>query len=173
MCKIRLVKVSDEAAGHKGFDERGCYGSECADACCHMGADVDRETYDLIMGCRESIEKKTGHNLDLCFEKNWSGEKDFLGHDSISTTVIDGTCGLHLPGGRGCALFLMYLNEGMPHRISPSTCRLYPLTWQDGELRLMKNIEPTCNCLDSENCGKRTLMETQKEAIDDIFTGLE
>ena len=171
MCGIKLVKVDEAAACHKGFDWRGCYGSPCADACCRNGADVDRESYQLMMNCRVVIEEKLGRNLEDCFEKQWSGQDDFLGGDSIATTVIDGTCSLHLAGGRGCVLFPLAQN-GSPRRIIPSTCRLYPLTWQNGVLKVVDVIESTCNCVDPENEGGKTLMETQSEAIADIFSDL-
>jgi len=170
MGKIDIVIVSDAVFSHKGFDERGCYGSQCNDACCRMGADVDRESYDLIMQHREAIQQRLGRNLDACFEKEWSGQPDFLGNDSIATIILNGFCALHLSGGRGCVLFQFVTEAHLPKRMVPSTCRLYPVTWNNGTVELFKGIENTCNCLDPGNGATRKLWDTQKEAIEDIFS---
>ena len=169
MDRIDIWKVSDDVLYHKGFDQRGCYGSLCSDSCCRRGADVDRETFGLIMQHRQVIQARLGRDLEDCFEKEWMGQDDFLGKDCIATTVIDGTCALHRRDGKGCVLFQVLSETQAPRRIVPSTCRLYPLTWNNGVIELFKGIEPTCNCLDTANGGTRKLMETQKDAIDDIF----
>lgn len=169
MNKIVITKIADEILSHKGFDQRGCYGCMCNDTCCASGADVDRETYDMIMAHRQAIEQVLQISLDVCFEKEWLGQTDFLGENAISTTIRNGICALHLPNGRGCALFYLAMRDNLPRRLIPSTCRLYPLTWQNGELALFNGIAPSCNCLDTENCGVKTLWETQQEAIEDIL----
>ena len=87
----------------------------------------------------------------------------------MSTTVINGTCSLHHPDGKGCVLFQVMVEARAPRRLVPSTCRLYPLTWNNGIIELFKGIEPNCNCLAADNCGTRQLLETQREAIEDIF----
>lgn len=170
MGKIGVIKVSDEVLNHKGFDEGGCYGSRCEDACCRKGADVDKDSYDLIMQYREPIQQRLGRDLDACFEKEWSNQTDFLGNNSISSTIINGSCALHLSHGRGCVLFQMVLQENCPVRIIPSICRLYPVTWNNGTIELIKGIEKTCNCLTSGDCNTRKLWDTQHAAIEDIFS---
>lgn len=169
MDKIDIWKVAEDVWQHKGFDRRGCFGSPCSDSCCRRGADVDRETYGLILQHRGAIEARLGRKIDDCFEKDWMGQDDFLGRDCIATTVIDGTCALHRRGAKGCALFQVLIETRAPARLVPSTCRLYPLTWNNGVIELFKGIEPTCNCLDPANGGACNLMETQRAAIEDIF----
>jgi len=170
MTTIELFKVSEEIYFQKGFDEIGCYGSSCQDACCRFGSDVDKESYELICQNRDLIEKKLGFSLEECFTKEWSNQADFLGGNSISTTVINGSCAFHVSASRGCVLFQLVMQENYPKRMIPSTCRLYPLTWDHGIMRVVDSVEKCCNCLDPFNKSIRALWETQKEAIEDIFT---
>lgn len=169
MEKIEIVGVAENIFTHRGFSEKGCYASVCADNCCRRGCDVDKETYELIMLHRDEIEKIRGLSIEQCFEKQWSGQADFLGRDSISSTVVGGTCAFHISSGKGCALWQMVFKYNCSRRIIPSTCRLYPLTWDKGLLRLVDDIEKECDCLNPCNCAALNLWETQKEAIEDIF----
>jgi hypothetical protein len=59
-------------------------------------------------------------------------------------------------------------------RIIPSICRLFPLTWDNKELKVYDEqqgcIIPTdCNCIESSNKTKDNIFETQKQEINDIF----
>ncbi|MBU0676198.1 MAG: hypothetical protein KJ950_16285 [Proteobacteria bacterium] len=169
MSKIDITRISDELRNHQGFDHRGCFGTACDDKCCQWGADVDREAYDLTITHRNRIGAMLGRKVEECFEPTWSGETDFLGQNSIATTIINGTCSFRNPTGRGCVLFYLAVKEDFPKRIVPSTCRLFPISWDKGEMILFKGILPTCNCLAPDNPGSRKVLETQQEAMEDIF----
>jgi len=169
MEKIEIVQVSERLFTQKGFKEKGCYSSICMDACCRQGCDVDKETYDLILEHREDIERMLGRSLEQCFVQEWSGEADFLGKNSIASTIINGTCPFHTIYGKGCVLWQMVLHDGCPRRMIPSTCRLYPVTWHNGVLDIVQNIEKDCSCLNQSDCGARNLWTSQLEAIEDIF----
>ncbi|MDW7774187.1 MAG: hypothetical protein SCH71_14980 [Desulfobulbaceae bacterium] len=167
MEKISIIKVSEKLFIHPGFRDKGCYSSGCRDACCRRGCDVDRESYDMIMEHRENIEGLLGRSIDRCFDREWSGQEDFLGHNSIASTIINGTCPFHTPSGKGCVLWQMVFRNNVPLRIVPSTCRLYPVTWNKGVLDIVDCIEKECSCLDPFN--SVTLWDSQKDAINDIF----
>ena len=130
---------------------------------------MDKETYELILLHKEEIEKRLGFGLENCFEREWSDQTDFIGRNSISTTVINGSCAFHVASGKGCVLWQMVFASNCSKRIIPSTCRLYPLTWDNGALHVVDTIEKECNCLAQANCSCTSLWETQQEAIADIF----
>lgn len=169
MDHIRIFRISDEVFRHKGFDERGCYGCSCNDSCCRYGCDVDKESFELILANRQIIEETVGIRLEDCFETEWSNDDDFLGKNSIRATKRGNYCAFHFQDGRGCVLFRLVFNEGLPKRIIPSICRLYPLSWDKGEIHMYAPIECTCNCVQSDNMGMKNIMETQKEQVRDIF----
>lgn len=167
--KIEIVHVSEKIYSHRGFSNKGCYNSSCMDNCCRQGCDVDKVSYDIIMAHKDDVEKMLGFDIEKCFEQEWSGQTDFLGRNSISSTIINGTCAFHLARGKGCVLWQKMLTDNCLWRMIPSTCRLYPLTWDNGTIKLINNIEQECNCLDPLNSGLMNLWETQRDAIEDIF----
>lgn len=168
--KIKIKKISKEIFSWKGFDRRGCYGHTCDDACCRDGCDVDKESYVLIWAHRRLIEKSTCIPLEECFEEDWSGDPEFLGGNSIESRVgRSGYCVFHLPGEKGCVLYRLADSKKAPRGIIPSICRLYPLTWGYGSLFITDDLKPTCNCLAGDNRSRRTIFQTQKREIDDIF----
>lgn len=169
MGKIEIDRVAAEVFTHRGFNEKGCYNSHCQDACCRQGCDVDKHSFDLMLFYREEIESMLGITLEECFETRWSGQTDFLGNNSIASTLRNGTCPFHLAFGKGCLLWQMVMRDNRPRRLIPSTCRLYPITWTNGVMGLVPSIEQHCSCLHSEHAGALSLWETQKEAIEDIF----
>lgn len=169
MEKIEIEQVAEEIFSHRGFGDLGCYSSVCMDNCCRLGCDVDRESYELIWAHKGELDTMLGYDLGLCFEGEWSGQEDFLGRNSIASTVINGTCAFHIRNGKGCVLWQKVLLANGPKRMIPSTCRLYPVTWNQGRMHLVECIEKECNCIDPQSSGPKNLWETQKEAIEDIF----
>jgi hypothetical protein len=171
MKKIKITRISDEVYSRKGFDESGCIGSPCADMCCAYGADVDKESYDLIRKHRDKIERISKVTFEDYFEKEWSGDRDFLGGNSIRSRVGTAGCIFRVSGQKGCVLFKLAAEEHVPRRIIPSICRLFPLTWNNETLEYYEkeNIPVTCTCRGRKNITERTLFETQQEAINDIF----
>ena len=171
MKKIKITRISGEVFSQRGFDEQGCIGSACQDMCCAYGADVDKESYDLIQEHRAKIERVSSSRFEDFFEQEWSGDKDFLGGNSIRSKVGTAGCIFRLPGQKGCILFKLAADEDLPRRIIPSICRLFPLTWNNETLEYYakEDIPATCSCLEKKNSTERTIFETQQEAIDDIF----
>jgi hypothetical protein len=170
MNKIKISTISRDVFYQKGFDDRGCYGCACQDTCCTHGCDVDRESYHLIFEYRELIEELVGVKLEDCFEENWSGDKEYLGGNSIrSKRGQSNFCIFNVHAGKGCILYHLVSEVKVPRRIIPSICRLYPLTWDNGGIGLEKDCEPTCNCLEKENHSQSNIFETQKHEIKDIF----
>ncbi|MBW3020992.1 hypothetical protein KY334_06885 [Candidatus Woesearchaeota archaeon] len=178
--KIKLTKVSQKCFTQKGFDERGCYGCDCKDSCCKYGADFDKEAYDLVIKNKNLIEPLVGLPIEKCFETKFSGDKEFLGGNSIRSIKGKNYCIFHNKEGKGCILYGLVLSKKLNRRAIPSICKLFPLTWENKKLiyyEELKNEEgfplckvpSDCNCLDPENKTKKSLFQTQKQDIDDIF----
>ncbi len=169
MDKIFISKISEEVHQLKGFDETGCYGCSCDDACCSYGADVDKLSYQLIIQYKDFIEPVIQEKIENCFEDSWLNDKEFLGEAAIRSKTKKGKCIFNLQEKKGCILFKLVFNDHFPPRLIPSICRLYPITWQHGQLEIYKLIEPQCNCLDIKNKSKSSIFMTQQKAIEDIF----
>lgn len=176
MEKIKITKILKNCYLQKGFGEGGCLGSSCDDACCRYGADFDKAAHDIVFNHRELVEEGTGIALEKCFEDEWSGEKDYLGGDSIRSLVgRSGYCVFHSPTGKGCVLYELAFEKGVNRRIVPSVCRLYPLSWGGEELSVYDegedgdDIEKNCVCLDPLLCSSKSIFTTQKKEIADIF----
>ncbi len=169
MDKIRITEIGGEVHKIKGFDHVGCHGSSCDDACCVHGADFDSESYELVMRFGNAIEEELEVSVADCFTGEWSGEKEFLGGDSTESEVgSSGYCVFHAVKGKGCVLYKLVTEKGLPRRLIPSICRLYPLTWAGGELLIAEDTYPRCNCLHGKGTEKN-LFETQRHEIEDIF----
>ena len=169
MHKIKISEISGDVFKQKGFDERGCYGFSCKGICCAHGADVDKETYDLIVQHKKLIEPVIQEKVENCFDDKWFSDSEYLGKDAVRSKVRNGKCIFTIPQESGCILFRLAFEQNLPHRLIPSICRLYPITWNYGRLEVYEEIEPSCNCLDIENAGALTIFETQKNVLEDIF----
>ena len=173
MDHIKIFRIAEEVFRHRGFDEMGCYGSSCHDSCCRYGCDVDKEAFDLITANRGGIEKEIGLRIEDCFEKEWTNDDDFLGDNSIRAIKRGDYCAFHFSDRKGCVLFHLVFKEGLPKRMVPSICRLYPLSWDKGEIHMYSHIESTCNCMQGNNKASKNIMETQQEQVRDIFEILD
>ena len=118
------------------------------------------------------IEKK----INNCFEETFSKDSEYLENNSIrSVKGENGFCVFHNKQGKGCVLYqLVQLGEISNRRIIPSICRLFPLTWNNGELKVYDEqenciIPNDCNCIEQENTTKKNILETQEPEIGDIF----
>ncbi len=177
MDKIKITEIDKRVYLQKGYDGRGCYNTKCEDKCCLGGCDVDKESYDLIFENRTLIESELGINLDKCFRQGWSGDKEFLGGDSIwseehptkSEECKFGLCIFHIPDRKCCVLYKLVNEKSLPRRLIPTICRLYPLNWDKGKLYVYEDIEPSCNCSQEQNKTKKNAFEIQKHEIDEIF----
>lgn len=173
--KIHISRISTRARQSRGFDESGCFGCACVDGCCRYGADFDLETVDLLLQHRSLIEARIGRTIEDCFETTHGTNPEFLGGGSWrSRTGQDGFCVFHKLRGKGCVLFELALHHGCPPRIVPTICRLFPLTWDRGEILFYDELPDgeiplVCNIRDPENRTSRLAVETQKLVIEDVF----
>ncbi len=169
MKKIRIVSIDDKVRAFRGIDSEGCFATRCDDECCKYGADVDKESYELILEYKELIEREIGVKIEECFYRKWLNDDHYLGGNAKQTRVgKNGFCMLHMPQGKGCVLYKLVREKNLPRRIIPSICRLYPLTWKDNTLCISEDIYPTCNCMRKDGFSK-SILQTQMDEVEDIF----
>ncbi|MFH1772886.1 MAG: hypothetical protein ABH818_00810 [Patescibacteria group bacterium] len=177
MDKIPIKKIFKNVYQQKGFPSGPfdvCLICRCGEtkkggACCEKGVYVDKESYDLIIKHKKKLEEKIGIKIKECFDEQWSEDTEYLGKKGIGTKVKNGTCVFRVHPKQGCEIVSFVLKNNLPKRMIPSACRLYPITWDNGELFLEK-IKKNCVCINKNNKTKRLIYESQKEEIDDIFS---
>ena len=169
MNKIHITGIDKAVYSFRGIDKTGCYQTECDDECCKYGADVDKESYDLIFKYRRIVEREIGRRIESCFKKRWLNDSHYLGGNAVESRVgRSGFCMFHAVIGKGCVLYKLVHEKELPRRLIPSICRLYPLTWADGKLTIADDVYPTCNCM-KKDAFAAGILATQKSEVEDIF----
>lgn len=175
--RIPIKKVLKEVYKQKGFPTGpflSCLTCKCGQnakggACCRYGVYVDKESYDQIIKHKTYFEKKIGIKIENFFDKRWGKDPEYLGGKPIGTRVIHKTCSFRSPSGQGCEIVNLVFKKNLPRRMIPSACRIYPITWDKGEMFLEK-IKKNCVCIDKNNKTKKSIYKTQKKEIEDIFS---
>lgn len=176
MDKIKIDKVSKKCFSQRGFDKKGCYGCSCKDLCCfEANVDVDKESYELILKHKDLIEPLIDKKIEECFEEGWYNEKEYLGGNMKGAlNREDNYCIFHNKTGKGCVLYRLVAEKNINKRMIPTICRIFPLSWGSKELVIYDEdgediIPEDCNCKDPKNKTKKSILETQKEEVKDIF----
>ena len=171
MSKIKITKICDECIKHKGFDYRGCYGTDCNDACCRYGCDVDKTAYEEIHKNSGLIKEILGYDFDRLFTGKFEYDDEYPGGYYIRSRKLKetGYCIFHKVGEKGCVLYELALMRGLPKKIVPLICKLYPLEWGNGELTLDHLEQKSCNVFREDNKSDYSIMETQKDTLEEHF----
>ncbi len=171
--KIKIRKVDPEVVSLKGLFSGGCMSASCDDICCEYGCDVDYATLKLIYRYRHLIEPLIGASVDECFSTELIPDDDYIGGAYRETLVReeDGRCAFHLKGRKGCSLFYLWQTRGLPKRIVPTICRVYPVTWHRGYLFVDRPLKRACRCLERAPKGVYipSIYETQRRDIMALF----
>jgi len=178
LSKIKIKKISKKIYKQKGFPSTpfvSCLTCKCGcdkkgGACCDGGVYMDKETFDFLSKpkYKKEIEKRIGIKFRDCFFKRWSNDSDFLGGNALLTRTKNGTCVFRSKTKPGCELVSMVFEKKLPDRVIPSACRLYPITWNCGVLEV-DDIRKNCVCVDKKNKTTKSIFDTQKKEIQDIF----
>jgi hypothetical protein len=173
MKKIRITEIDPRTKTQKGLFGTGCYGSDCQDACCVYGCDIDLSTIKLIEKHRDLIEPLVEAKIEDCFKTPLKKDDDYVGgaYRETATRKEDSTCAFRLRGQRGCSLFYLWATRKLPKRIVPTICRVYPITWHRGRLFVDTPIWQPCKCKEATPKGMKvpSLFETQKKEIMALF----
>jgi hypothetical protein len=168
---MKITEVCKDCLKQKGFDSRGCYGTDCHDTCCRYGCDVDKDAYYLIRKNSDVIKDI----LDLDFRNLFSGkmqyDSEYPGGAYIRSRKLRATgyCIFHKVGEKGCVLYELVFAGGLPKSIIPLICRLYPIEWDKGKLRVDRLEESSCNIFSDDNNSAQNILESQKETLDEYF----
>lgn len=176
MDKIPIRKVSKKIYKLKGFPSgpfSNCLNCKCGKdkkggACCKHGVFVDKESYDLIIKHKKHFEKVLRIKIEKCFSKSFIKESDYLGKKAIGTKQRNHKCAFISNNGKGCEIVKYVYKNNLSHRMIPSPCRIYPLTWDNGKL-YVGDIKEGCVCIDKNNKTKKSIYQTHKKEIKNIF----
>jgi Fe-S-cluster containining protein len=146
------------------------------DACCQHGADVTiPEKQAILRRAREiaSVLKPERHSPAGWFDEREPEEDPeapfgFVVRTATSDPALDssGCVFLEHASGRGCGLHLAAQRHGFdPAEIKPAVCRLYPLTFSEGQLKLAPDFD-RYSCA---NTGERSVYEIMRSTLDEMF----
>lgn len=173
MKKIKITEIDPRTKTQKGLFGEGCYGSSCQDECCEYGCDVDLTTLKLIYKHKDQIEPLIKAKVEDCFATELKQDDDYIGGAYRETAVrkADKTCKFRLIDQRGCSLFYLWAKKGLPKKIVPTICRVYPITWHRGRLFVDTPLRTGCKCKELTQKGAviPSLFETQKKEIMALF----
>jgi len=170
--KIFLNSINNNCYTRKGFNS--CFKCACMDKCCQYSADVDKESYDLLIQHRYIVEPYIGRKIEDCFSVILKDTEYLGGFAYKAIKGKDGYCIFHSKTEKGCILYSLVMSGIIQHRrLIPSICRLYPLTWNNGVLSMYDEdgIPSDCECeiTNKHNVSNKSLYQTQQQEIKDIF----
>jgi hypothetical protein len=171
--KIKITSVDKEITTAKGLFAEGCFGSVCNDICCEYGCDVDLASLKLIYKHRDLIEPMIKAKIENCFSTELKADTDYIGGGFRETAVrsSDERCAFHLRKKKGCSLFTLVHEKGLPIKLVPTICKTYPITWHRGRLFVDRPLRRACKCMESSPKGEKvpSLYDTQKKFIKQVF----
>ncbi len=172
--KITIRSVDPEVFTHKGLFDEGCYGSRCNDDCCVYGCDVDYASYKLILKHRRLIEPLIKAKVEDCFSTELKEDDDYIGGAFRETEVreSDELCAFHLRGKKGCSLFYLWATKGLPKKLVPTICKVYPITWHRGKLFVDRPLKRACKCREKKPAGVKavpSIFDTQRRDVLALF----
>lgn len=171
--KIPITSIDPACHDHNGLYDEGCYGCGCNDDCCQWGCDIDVATLKLIFKNRKLIEPLIKTKLEDCFQTGLKEDDDYAGGAYRETAVRkeDTRCFFHLHKPRGCSLFYLWAKKGLPKRIVPTICRVYPITWHRGRLFVDTPLRKLCKAKEKTAKGVKvpSVFETQRKELRVLF----
>jgi hypothetical protein len=180
--RIRFVERAIFAASFTS----SCEGHQCLcrdeddrprlDACCQHGADVTvPEKQAILRRAQEvaSVLKPERHSPAGWFDERDPDEDPEAPFGFVVRTATSdpssensGCVFLEHAEGRGCALHLAAQRHGFdPAEIKPAACRLYPLAYSDGRLKLSSDF----NRYSCANAGNAEVYATMRSTLDQMF----
>lgn len=168
---MKISEVCEECKKQKGFDERGCFGTKCHDACCRYGCDVDKDAYELIKKNKHLIKEILSYDFSKLFSGKMESDVEYPGGSYIRSKKLRSTgyCIFHKVDEKGCVLYELVFAGGLPKNIIPLICRLYPIEWDKGKLRVDHLEENSCNIFREDNKSTNSILDSQKETLDEYF----
>ena len=122
----------------------------CGDWCCTHGVDIDLDNVKRLHDHKDALE-----SFLKVPAANWFTDApqdkhpDYPGGGCMRTNTRNGKCIFLNPKGRGCQLHAFALEKGLDyHDFKPVLSALFPLTFDDGVLHVMDEVDDrTLICL--------------------------
>lgn len=102
------------------------------------------------------------------FADVWLEDPEYPGGRAIRSSVQNNMCVFTTGPGMGCEIVRYTKQNHLPDSMIPAACRLYPVTWNQGEL-FVDQIQENCICTAVDNPATQSIFETQYSEIKDIF----
>ena len=121
----------------------------CKDWCCSHGVDIDLDNVKRLMDHKDALETWLKIPASDWFTDELDKHADYPGGACMRTNTRDGKCIFLNQNGRGCRLHAFALEKGLDyHDFKPVLSTLFPLTFDDGVLHVMDEVDDgTLVCL--------------------------
>ncbi|PZR10727.1 MAG: hypothetical protein DI536_18770 [Archangium gephyra] len=138
----------------------------CHDSCCQYGCDVNLAERDRILAVKDELKPFVKSPPEMWFKDEVKEDPEYESGKFVRSQTVNGACVFLNPNGRGCGIHSFCLSTGRDyHRIKPSVCWLFPVTWDKGVLRPSYDVNDDLAC---RHTGP-TLYEMSREELQVFF----
>ena len=154
------------------FEKTGSM-SNCQGGCCALGVDVDIAQRDHILEHAELVRRHMDASQDPD-PRNWFGESfedsDFPSGQAASTNARNGAC-VFLDANGWCALHRAETQtRSEAADLKPFFCRAYPLTIENGVLRIDREQNPgATRCCGPVEGGALTIFDVCASELEHVL----
>lgn len=107
----------------------------CEDVCCSYGCQVDGAEMKRILKYASELGPILAIPSSQWFNADVQCDSDFSSGECGRTRVYANKCVFHNNKGRGCAIHLFAIEQGIDwHMLKPMVCSLFPITWEGERL---------------------------------------
>jgi Fe-S-cluster containining protein len=138
----------------------------CGDSCCQYGCDVNLAERERILAHKDELAAFIGVPVEQWFTTEEKEDPEYESGRFVRTRTRKGACVFLNPKGRGCGIHAFALSKGLDyHRIKPSVCWLFPVTWDKGVLRPSHDVTDDLACVSTGP----TLYEMSRDELKVFF----
>ena len=115
----------------------------CNDWCCSHGVDIDLENVQRVLGHKDELEARLKVPSSQWFtDEPPDPHPDYPGGACMRTNTRAGKCVFLNREARGCHLHAFAVEKGIDyHELKPVLSTLFPLTFDDGVLHVMDEVD--------------------------------
>lgn len=138
----------------------------CGDSCCQYGCDVNLAERERILAHKDELAAFIGVPPEQWFTTEEKEDPEYESGRFVRSKTRNGACVFLNPKGRGCGIHAFALSKGLDyHRIKPSVCWLFPVTWDKGVLRPSHDVTDDLACVSTGP----TLYEMSRDELKVFF----
>lgn len=114
----------------------------CKDECCNHGVDIDITNVERLLKIKDELEKFVQIPANEWFISNYIPDSEFPGGKYTRTNTKNGKCVFIDTKNRGCLIHKYCIIQNIDfHELKPIVSCLFPLTFDNGLLHPMDEIE--------------------------------